>query len=43
MEAVAKMLYCPETRVAVFSVLLRSSLPNSVGDTLGRMAAWAPF
>lgn len=39
-EAIGRTIYCPDTRVAAFTVLLRGSRPNSIADTLARLAAW---
>ena len=41
--ATAKLLYCPDIRVAAITSLLRRGQSNPASDTLGRMAAWALF
>jgi hypothetical protein len=39
----AKLLYCPDIRVAATTSLLRRGQSNAETDTLGRMIAWALF
>ena len=39
----AKLLYCPDIRVAAITSLLRRGQSHAATDTLGRMAAWALF
>jgi hypothetical protein len=39
-DAIGRMLYCPDTRVGTFTALLRRSPSSAVSDTLARLAAW---